>query len=511
MYLLESLTRNPCTWIAPFTELYVFEARQSSLLVLHSVSANMAADPLTSRTVDNLLAEDIDFDFDDDPFAEPKPPQNTTRDDKSTLSPRKRKAAQDDAFGGNVDEEIKIVKQRAKIPKLDVDRLCSKPGIPQIRELVRSGKLKKKLRLKGKGHELSDAARLLNYYQIWLDKLYPRAKFADALQLVEKAGHSKRMQVMRKAWIDEGKHGYSRKEVADSALGAQKELEMAAATSHQDNIEPSVQVDDDGTSMMFVGEDTTDEQDRDMTGPDDDELDLLLAQEQEMSTAQPAKTAQIDSEGEDDLDALLAQQGTRKRRMPSVVDEDQDDLDELLYEQELENQKANGRKEVKQISPNATVIQGDEDVNQDELDILLNTEIQTNTSAATTAVDGKITEEFDDDFDDLDDLDTILAQQEDSNGKTEPDLPPITTTAAIKLVPTNAAEDVAPDSEEVPELDNVISSSPIPNVRTDELDELMDEHDAKINQRTTHTPQKTKDDSQLVEEFMSSSPVPNEI
>ncbi|KGM92628.1 uncharacterized protein PADG_11078 [Paracoccidioides brasiliensis Pb18] len=47
--------------------------------------------------------------------------------------------------------------------------------------------------------------RLLNFYQLWLDNLYPRAKFADGLAIIEKLGHSKRIQIMRKEWINEGK------------------------------------------------------------------------------------------------------------------------------------------------------------------------------------------------------------------------------------------------------------------------------------------------------------------
>lgn len=42
-------------------------------------------------------------------------------------------------------------------------------------------------------------------YQLWLDELYPRAKFADGLAIIEKLGHSKRMQTMRREWINEGK------------------------------------------------------------------------------------------------------------------------------------------------------------------------------------------------------------------------------------------------------------------------------------------------------------------
>lgn len=45
----------------------------------------------------------------------------------------------------------------------------------------------------------------MSVYQLWLDELYPRAKFADGLAMIEKLGHSKRIQTMRREWINEGK------------------------------------------------------------------------------------------------------------------------------------------------------------------------------------------------------------------------------------------------------------------------------------------------------------------
>jgi replication fork protection complex subunit Csm3/Swi3 len=53
-------------------------------------------------------------------------------------------------------------------------------------------------------------ARLLNFYQLWLDDLFPRAKFADGLAMIEKLGHSKRVQIMRKEWIGEDKPTFTR-------------------------------------------------------------------------------------------------------------------------------------------------------------------------------------------------------------------------------------------------------------------------------------------------------------
>jgi len=46
---------------------------------------------------------------------------------------------------------------------------------------------------------------MLRMYQLWLDDLYPRAKFSDGLRIIEKLGHTKEMQMLRKQWIDESK------------------------------------------------------------------------------------------------------------------------------------------------------------------------------------------------------------------------------------------------------------------------------------------------------------------
>ena len=103
--------------------------------------------------------------------------------------------------------------------------------------------MKERLKFKGKGREVwrskavkrytltsydpqySDVARLLNAYQLWLDDLYPRAKFADGLAIIEKLGHTKRMQTMRREWIQEGKPREilgNLRECAEKPAGQQK-------------------------------------------------------------------------------------------------------------------------------------------------------------------------------------------------------------------------------------------------------------------------------------------------
>ncbi|OBT73417.1 hypothetical protein VF21_08076 [Pseudogymnoascus sp. 05NY08] len=42
---------------------------------------------------------------------------------------------------------------------------------------------------------------------MWLDDLYPKAKFGDALRMVEGAGHRKAVVGARRGWIEEGRPG----------------------------------------------------------------------------------------------------------------------------------------------------------------------------------------------------------------------------------------------------------------------------------------------------------------
>lgn len=458
----------------------------------------MAADPLTTSTVDDLLLQDAAFDTDDDPFAD-KPPRNAERDDKPTLSPRKRKSDDENPFGttANIDEEVKITKPRKKIPKLDTDRLLSEPGIPKMRKILRSGDLKKKLRLKGKGHEFSDTARLLNYYQMWLDQLYPRAKFADALQMVEKAGHTKKLQMYRKSWIDEGKPGYVRREDVEQAVDMQDavQIEPSAPASVQVRDAPEQEVEEDPAAMFFADGSGHDEQD--VGGPDEDELDALLAQGEEVPTKATSKpTAEPDSEGEDDLDALLAQQDTHRPK-PTPIGEDEDELDALMEQHNAATSKP--REELKQQAQEV------EEEDDDELDAILNDDPQTAPADQPTTIPNRTSSSnhfvLDDD---TDDFDALLAQQETAP---EPELPPMgmNNHPFTSKPRPHDREQTYPSTEEVPELDsNPVSSSPVPNVRTDELDDLMDAHDATVEKQ-----KEVEVDSEIVGGFLSSSPIPN--
>ena len=110
-----------------------------------------------------------------------------------------------DAKGKARDDDGDKKKERRKILVLDEGRLLSDDGFPQLIKDT------KHFRIKGKGHEAShciekslypdiilqatDLHRLLQVYQYWTHRLYPRTQFKDTVERVEKLCHSRRMQV----------------------------------------------------------------------------------------------------------------------------------------------------------------------------------------------------------------------------------------------------------------------------------------------------------------------------
>ena len=203
------------------------------------------------------------------------------------------------------DDEIKITKKkRAPIAKLDDTRLLSEKGIPTLQKLSRT-QFKK---FKGKGHEFSDVGRMLRMYQLWLDDLYPRAKFADGLAMIEKVGHGRRMVMQRRAWVEEGKPKDSVEDGGDVAP-EEDEAAVGAMQQHGGDIVEQVGDDSDGDDIdpfdldfgrPKVGEGGTEgkkddnAEKQDGNEPDEDELDALLAAEEfpaQQQTSIPSRPA----------------------------------------------------------------------------------------------------------------------------------------------------------------------------------------------------------------------------
>lgn len=78
-------------------------------------------------------------------------------------------------------------------------------------------------------------------YQLWLDALYPRAKFGDGLAIIEKLGHTKRMQLLRRDWINESKVQATKNEASKDDQSPASPVEKGESQaskfhSHQSNL-----------------------------------------------------------------------------------------------------------------------------------------------------------------------------------------------------------------------------------------------------------------------------------
>ncbi|KND92725.1 Chromosome segregation in meiosis protein 3 [Tolypocladium ophioglossoides CBS 100239] len=258
--------------------------------------------PARHDDLDNYNVADLS----DDPFASPSPPS----------SAKKRK--QPDS-GLGIDEEVSVQK-RVRVPavKLDEERLLGPAGIPRLRERARD------LRIKGKGHEFSDASRLLSFYQLWLDDLFPKAKFRDALAMVEKAGHKRRVVAARHEWMNEGKPKPREDEDEELLLLLRNDEEPTGNTAQasEQPARPQTPV-------------------RSGDIPDDDDLYDATPR-----AAVPTRAAVPD--GEDDLDALIAEAegndgSSRPQPQPqaSNAEPDGDDLEAFIAEAEARKQPSN--------------------------------------------------------------------------------------------------------------------------------------------------------------------------
>lgn len=264
---------------------------------------------------DDLDNYDVGY-LSDDPFRSPSPPS------------RKRKEPEKSGLG--IEEEVSVQK-RARVPnvKLDEDRyatsgrseflrlwltwgcsLLGPAGIPKLRTRART------LKIKSKGHEFSDAGRLLSLYQLWLDDLFPKAKFLDALAMVEKAGHKKRIVTARSAWINEG-----------------KPIHRSADDDDDQNLDITTPRPADQAPTLTAPRPATPTRDHGV--PDEDDLYDATPRHSAIRTVPIINKAGSDA---DSLEALMAEAEVQhiipKKQPPPREDPDEDDLDALMAEAE---------------------------------------------------------------------------------------------------------------------------------------------------------------------------------
>lgn len=109
-----------------------------------------------------------------------------------------------------VDDEVSIKPRRVQVT-LDEDKLMHPVhGISYLQSraptklLPRIGKNRQSSKKETAG-ELKDLSKILQFYQLWAHKLYPKANFSDFIGLARSVGQRKRMRVWRRSWIDDEK------------------------------------------------------------------------------------------------------------------------------------------------------------------------------------------------------------------------------------------------------------------------------------------------------------------
>ncbi|KAK6501088.1 chromosome segregation in meiosis- protein [Arthrobotrys musiformis] len=274
-----------------------------------------------------------------------------------------------------VDEEVKIRARKPKV-KLTEERLLGPDGIPYLQEHAA-----KKIKFKGKGHEISDLERLLKFYQIWADNLYPKAQFKDAIEMIEKMGGSRGMQRRREEWIEEFKanraseddrliknaravlqadgpeidakgrivlriadpssnssglgSGGKPGEVPEARSGGEPVGDSNVSTNTTSGNSTSVARNDKGDSLFFEDD-------------DDDDLDELNEIIKQAESSRPAKTINVEDLGDDDFDELDAimrdmeetsagrNTGGASSRARNVVESDDEFEDAMAAMREME-------------------------------------------------------------------------------------------------------------------------------------------------------------------------------
>lgn len=150
--------------------------------------------------------------------------------------------------------------------------------------------------------------------------MYPRAKFVDGLAMIEKLGHTKRIQAMRKEWIKEGKpkDEYNNRESNFELSGRSRPLaysvQLAAADANQAVWTQASERDDLIDDEVLKPPEALSKS-KESTSPQASVDSLFLSDAEGVHDARP----------EDDLDALLAEDDMKASTRRSASEQQDDD------------------------------------------------------------------------------------------------------------------------------------------------------------------------------------------
>ena len=156
---------------------------------------------------------------------------------------------------------------------------------------------------------------------MWLDDLFPKARFLDALAMVEKTGHKRLMTTSRLEWINEGRRKTSGIDAGDNVFDA---LEIRPENSKQ-TTQPAHKETHNGTKPAAPAPaEVPSTPPRASDIPDDDDLyDHTPGAKVPGPSLIPAKPPQnsAPADDDDDLDALIAEAEVAEATRPQTTNE----------------------------------------------------------------------------------------------------------------------------------------------------------------------------------------------
>ncbi|TQS37989.1 hypothetical protein Golomagni_01518 [Golovinomyces magnicellulatus] len=293
-----------------------------------SMNENESGTPPTERPATYKDELDELFNYDaglNDPFSNSYQPISTQQDREDSRNTSSVHRNED--LG--IDDEIDLIrKQRTPRVKLDEDLLLSSEGIPKLRSKA------KLLQIRGKGHEFSDTFKLLSMYQLWLDDLFPKARFLDALAMVEKLGHKKKVLAMRMDWINDHKSSLSFDQ--EEAISNTSQTHLKTDLKHtEDNLYGHDKIGEDSqatqpTNIMNDNDDLFEDTDKPVTSSYTEPLDHTTSSIRQTTTHKNGST--IHDVPDDELDALFAAETeplSDKKDAKFCFDDDEDAMAEM--------------------------------------------------------------------------------------------------------------------------------------------------------------------------------------
>jgi replication fork protection complex subunit Csm3/Swi3 len=201
---------------------------------------------------------------------------------------------------------------------------------------------------------------------MWLDDLFPKAKFLDALKMVEKAGHKKKLVAARNEWMNE------RKPKADD-----DDAEEQAPPAHTGS-EPYVDLDTFGVNLpqrpgpgrLIQGNASSERPGtpRQDDFSEDDELYNVTPR----ARPAPRLISRAEEPEEDELDALMAEtegedgsKAKQSSRTNGAHEDEGDDLDALIAEAEGQD---GAPRQKQQATSNGREVFEDEEAAMREMD-----------------------------------------------------------------------------------------------------------------------------------------------